>query len=241
MRVLFAAALLPALVLLRYVYKKDKIEKEPKGLIAKLFIFGGLTIISACIIEIAGEAILAQFFEEDSTAFLIVSNFLIVAGAEEGGKYFILKTKTWNSPAFDYSYDAVVYSVAVSLGFAAFENVLYVLSGGLSVALLRALLSIPGHAVFAVYMGYYYGLAKKASVNGRVSSEEANLSMAFISAAFLHGFYDFCLTVNNSMFILVFFVFFIAAVVLAVKKVNKLSREDAPLREMAYYDEYNGY
>ena len=241
MRVLFAAALLPAIILLRYVYNKDKIEKEPKGMIVKLFIFGGLTIISAAIIELVGEAVLGKFFDSGTTPFLIVSNFLIVAGAEEGGKYFILKRQTWNSPEFNYSYDAVVYSVSVSLGFAAFENVLYVLSGGISVALMRAFLSIPGHAVFSVYMGYYYGLAKKASVNGRVSAEETNLSMAFISAAFLHGAYDFCLMMERGIFMVIFFVFFISVVVLAAKKINKLSREDAPLREMPYYEEYRGY
>ena len=241
MRVLFAAAVLPAIILLRYVYKKDKIEKEPKGLIIKLFIFGGLSIISALILELIGDAIAVRLLDSDSTAYHIVSNFLIVAGAEEGGKYVMMKRITWNSPAFDYSYDAVVYAVAVSLGFAAFENVLYVLGGGITVAVMRALMSIPGHAVFAVYMGYYYGKAKKASVNGRVTEAESNLSMAFISSAFLHGFYDFCLTVGNVTFLLVFLVFFIAVVILAARKVNKLSREDAPLRELSYFDVYNGY
>jgi RsiW-degrading membrane proteinase PrsW (M82 family) len=134
-----------------------------------------------------------------------------------------------------------VYAVSVSLGFAAFENVLYVLGGGITVAVMRALLSIPGHAVFAVYMGYFYGKAKKASVNGRVTEAESNLSMAFISSSFLHGFYDFCLTVGNVKFLIVFLVFFIAIVILAARKVNKLSREDAPLREMSYFDVYNGY
>lgn len=242
MRILLAAAILPALLLLLYVYKKDRIEKEPKKLITKLFLFGGLTIISAMIIELTLGYALSMIMTEDSTSYIIIHNFLIIAGAEEGGKYLVLKSETWNSPSFDYSYDAVVYAVSVSLGFAAFENVLYVLGGGLGVALLRAVLSIPGHAVFSVYMGYYYGLAKKASVKGNVSGEESNLSKALIVSSFLHGFYDFCLTMQSSWFILVFFVFFIAIVILAFRKVNKLSYEDAPLNELPYYnDYYNGY
>ena len=242
MRVLLAAAILPAILLLLYVYKKDRIEKEPKKLIAKLFLFGGLTIISAMIIEITSCYLLSRVMSENSVSYLIIENFLIVAGAEESGKYLILKSETWNSPHFDYSYDAVVYAVSVSLGFAAFENVLYVLSGGLGVALLRAVLSIPGHAVFSVYMGYYYGIAKKASVNDKVSVEETNLSKALIVSSFLHGFYDFCLTMESGWFLLIFLVFFILIVIFAFRKVNKLSYEDAPLREMPYYnDYYNGY
>ena len=55
-------ALLPAVILLVMIYRADKIEKEPIGLLAKLFIFGVLTTISAMILETIGCEILNFFF-----------------------------------------------------------------------------------------------------------------------------------------------------------------------------------
>lgn len=238
MKALVAAAVLPAVLLMIYVYRKDKVEKEPANLIIKLVIFGGLTVISAIILELFGSWVLGKFYDDDELTYKLVENFIVVAGVEEGGKYFVLKRKTWNSPEFNYSYDAVVYSVAVSLGFATIENILYVLTGGFTVAVVRALLSVPGHAVFAVYMGYYYGVAKKASVNGRISAEETNRTMAYIVPVILHGFYDFCLSMDSGKFVGIFLLFDVLMVISAAKKVNKLSENDAPLAEQPYYNEY---
>ncbi len=238
MKALVAAAVLPAVLLMIYVYRKDKVEKEPANLIIKLVIFGGLTVISAIILELFGSWVLGKFYDDGELTYKLVENFIVVAGVEEGGKYFVLKRKTWNSPEFNYSYDAVVYSVAVSLGFATIENILYVLTGGFTVAVVRALLSVPGHAVFAVYMGYYYGVAKKASVNGRISAEETNRTMAYIVPVILHGFYDFCLSMDSGKFVGIFLLFDVLMVISAAKKVNKLSENDAPLAEQPYYNEY---
>ena len=57
---LLALAILPAIVLLYVVYKEDKIEKEPIGLLVKLVIFGGLTVISAAILESVFCAVLSS-------------------------------------------------------------------------------------------------------------------------------------------------------------------------------------
>lgn len=69
------------------------------------------------------------------TGWGILLAFLVVAVVEEGTKFFFLHQKTWHSPYFNYRYDAIVYAVFVSLGFAAFENVKYIFNYGLSVAL----------------------------------------------------------------------------------------------------------
>lgn len=71
-----------------------------------------------------------------------------------------LHARTWRNPNFNYRFDGIVYAVFVSLGFAAFENIQYVLHYGLSVALPRAIFAVPGHMSFAVFMGLFYGRAK---------------------------------------------------------------------------------
>ena len=48
------------------------------------------------------------------------------------------------------------------MGFAFVENILYVSQGGMQVAILRTFTAVPAHAMFAVMMGYYAGLAKFA-------------------------------------------------------------------------------
>lgn len=59
--------------------------------------------------------------------------------------------------------DGIIYAVAASLGFATVENIAYVLEGGFAVGVLRAVLSVPGHAFFGALMGFYMGVAKHAS------------------------------------------------------------------------------
>ena len=52
-----------------------------------------------------------------------------------------------------------MHAVFVSLGFAAFENILYVLQYGFSNALMRAVASVPGHTFFGIMLGYYYSFS----------------------------------------------------------------------------------
>lgn len=230
MNYLLALALLPAAALLFYIRKKDKIEQEPMKLIVKLVGFGALSTISAMILEEIGGAIVGAVFPEQSMAYIFLENFFVVALAEESGKLFVLKKCTWKNPEFNYTYDAVVYAVAASLGFAALENVLYVVfMGGLSTALLRAVTAIPGHTVFGVIMGYYYGVAKKWEMQFDQEKAKKYMRHALIVPLLIHGFYDYCLSVESGLMTLVFLVYDIGIVVFAFQLVKKLAREDAPL------------
>ncbi|MBO4877419.1 MAG: PrsW family intramembrane metalloprotease [Ruminococcus sp.] len=228
MSLLLFLALLPAAVLMVYIYLKDKVEKEPIKLLMSLFFFGGLTIVTACIIELVLAIPLKMIFDEGTFPYMLIENFLIVALAEELGKYVVLKKKTWHSPQFDYTFDAVVYAVAVSLGFAAFENVVYVLSGTIGTAIMRGLLAVPGHAIDGVFMGCYYGIARKCRGFGDEEGAKKNLIKAVIIPVLTHGFYDFCIDVTSvsSIFFLVFLAFEVAITFVALKTVKKLSSED---------------
>lgn len=235
MRYLLTAALLPAAALMWYIRKKDKIESEPMGLVMSLVGLGALTTISAVILETMGEFFLGFFLPTSSILYTFLYYFIFVAGSEELGKFVVMKLRTWNSPEFNFTYDAVVYAVAASLGFAALENVLYVFtSGGFSTAILRALTAVPGHAVFGVFMGLHYGAAKRAATRGDSRTADRELRKAYLVPVLLHGFYDFCLSVEGGIWTLIFFVFYITLVIVAFCKVNKLSREDAPVNQDLY-------
>ena len=219
-------AILPAIVLFVLVYRKDRIEKEPLGFLFKLLLGGGITVISAIVIGLLGENLFSAFVSRDTIIFLLIDNFLLTALVEEGGKYFVLKKKTWNSKEFNYSFDAVVYAVTVSLGFALVENILYLIDADLITAVMRGVLSVPGHAIYGIFMGYYYGLAKKYDWKEEFREKKRNLRKALLVPVMLHGFYDFCLEIESDIFYLIFFVFEISLTIIAVRKLHKLSRED---------------
>ena len=82
-RLLIILASLPGILLIVYVYKQDKIEKEPKGLLLKLMLFGVLSIIPAVITEVIGDVVLSLIFEPGSVMYAFIDCFLIVALSEE--------------------------------------------------------------------------------------------------------------------------------------------------------------
>ena len=116
------AALVPAAFLMVQVYRLDRIEKEPPGLLLKLALFGALSGLAAGAIEGALTRVLDVTLG-GSTLRLVLENFLAVALVEEACKRWVVLKFAWNHPAFDYRFDAVVYCVFSALGFAALENI----------------------------------------------------------------------------------------------------------------------
>jgi RsiW-degrading membrane proteinase PrsW (M82 family) len=91
--------------------------------------------------------------------------FLGAALLEEGAKFLLLYYVVREHKDCDSGGDLFSASMLIALGFAALENVFYVLGGGeawLSMAMMRGVLAIPGHAVFGCMMGYF---AARVSVN----------------------------------------------------------------------------
>ena len=185
--ILIAAAVLPAIFLLVHVYRADKLEKEPAPLLISLVLYGIAATFIALVLERAGSFLLGLWFEEGSVAYNAIMYFGIVAFSEEGAKYFLLRRRTWHSAAFNCQFDGVVYAVFVALGFALWENISYVLMYGLSTALVRAVTAVPGHACFGVFMGVWYGLAKRLHGQGRDSASKLCRVLALLLPALLHG------------------------------------------------------
>ena len=186
---LFALALIPVIALLVFIYFKDKNEKEPIGLLIGLFFAGMGSIITAVIIEGIGQLIIdALIYNRAVNVFIFA--MIVVGPAEELGKYAVLRLITWKNKNFNYSYDAIVYAVCASLGFAAIENVGYVFQNGWGTAILRMFTAVPGHTCFAVLMGYFYSKAKYASVTNNKGSYAKNQALSLIIPIVGHGLYD---------------------------------------------------
>ncbi|MBQ9492327.1 MAG: PrsW family intramembrane metalloprotease [Oscillibacter sp.] len=223
------AAVLPAAVLLRYIYCHDTVEPEPPGLLFLLLLSGVLAALLASVLEGIGEAVLKRFFYQGDPLYPVLLAFLVVAVIEEGVKFFFLKRRTWNHPAFNYRFDGVVYSAFVSLGFAAFENVYYIFGYGLSVAVPRALLAIPGHLSFSVFMGMYYGRARLRENRGHHVSALFSLWAGYLIAVFLHGVYDACAMSGTAFATGLFVVFVLLMFAAAWRTIKRESETDRPI------------
>ena len=223
------AAVLPAAVLMFYVYKKDTIEREPWSILWRLILGGCFAAVLAGVLEQFGIGILDSLISPDHPFYTVMLAFLVVAVAEEATKFFFLKRRTWRSPDFNYCFDGIVYSVFVSLGFAGLENIGYVMGYGLSIAPIRALLSIPAHMSFAVYMGYFYGRAKRWQLLGNKGQAMIDQVIGYLLAVFLHGFYDACAMMDNTVATVIFFIFVIVVDISVIYMVKRGSSEDEPL------------
>ena len=190
--VLLLIASAPGFFLAWYFYHRDKYEPEPKLKIIKIFLLGALMVVPAALVEI----ILITIFKLNTQGLLhvFVLAFLIIAPTEELLKYLAVRKWIYNSLEFDEVMDGIVYTVSASLGFATAENIIYVLPLGIQTGILRAFLTVPGHALFGALVGYYIG---KAKFN---RERETSLIIKGIALAILcHGLYDF-LVMSRSIF-----------------------------------------
>lgn len=187
------ASIAPGIALLSYFYLKDRYQTEPLHIVIKTFIFGILLVFPVMVL---------QYGLQEEIEFGTLGKAFIIAGLiEEFFKWFIVYYTVYKHMDFDDPYDGIVYSVAVSLGFATLENFFYLYSFGIQEALMRALLPVSSHALFGVTMGYYLGRAK---FEKSASAGKLLMFYSIVIPAVLHGLYDFILlsTKNHYLWII---------------------------------------
>lgn len=217
------AAVLPVVVLCFFVYIRDP-NKEPLSLLLKIFFLGVLIALPVVVVELA----LDKIFPIDATQtssfiHLLFNVFMGVALVEEVFKWLVVKVFGYNNKEFDEIYDIIVYSVFSSLGFACIENILYVLSNGLSTAITRAIFSIPGHMCFGVIMGYFFSKAKISSLND-MAMRSRNLAFSLLVPSLMHALYDALLFDGQVWSILVFLLLDLMMVIVCICVVISISK-----------------
>ena len=221
---LIAAAVVPAIVLLVKVYRSDRLEPESSGMLWRLVIAGVLSSLVALVEERILVTVLDAAVTKNYALYMFLLYFIIVAYAEESSKYLLLKRNTWNAPEFNCQYDGVVYAVFVSLGFALWENISYVMTYGFRVAIVRALTAIPGHACFGVFMGVFYGIARKYENRRQYRAAQVYRVLSLVLPALLHGAYDYIASTQSSSagFLAFIVILFLVSYVL----VDRMSKQD---------------
>lgn len=220
--ILLAAAVIPAIFLMVKVYRSDRLERESPYMLWSLVRAGIFSSLIAMVAERILSALLGATVS-DNGMYQILLYFIVVAFSEEGAKYFMLRRNSWYSREFNSQYDGVVYAVFVSLGFALWENISYVMHYGFSTAIIRALTAIPGHTCFGVFMGVFYGIARKYANQGNQERSRLYHILSILVPALLHGAYDYIASTQTSTwafvgFIAVMFVFSYMMVVKSAKQ-----------------------
>ena len=179
-------ALLPSALILHYFLKRDAFP-EPRGAIAKTFAWGVASIIPAVVLALILISSVPHVSDGDAAGAFARAAVIAFFGAaipEELFKFAVLFLYCRRLNAFDEPMDGIVYGVTASLGFATLENVLYVLDGGIGLAIMRGFTAVPGHALFGAIMGFYFGLAHL--VPGKHNLYWA----AYLLPVLLHGLYN---------------------------------------------------
>ncbi len=223
-------AVVPALALLLYVRRKDRLEAEPPELIWSLVGLGVVSVLIAFIVELAGLAALKALFRDQHLLFQILHWYLVVGIGEELSKYVVLRARTWKDPHFNCLFDGMVYAVAVSAGFALAENIVYAFRYGAGVLMARGLVSIPAHISFSVFMGAWYSAAKRYAMAGETQKAKRCHALAVLVPAIAHGTFDLMASNTQSTgMIIAFVIFIILMFVIAWRMLKSLADRDTYL------------
>lgn len=207
----------PVFLILFYIYARDRYDKEPIGLVAKVVLFGALTPIPVIVVE---KFLMFIGVNIGLTGYVDVfwNSFIVAGVTEEVFKFLVIFIFIWKHKEFNEKFDGIVYAAFASLGFALVENFLYVIGNGFSVGITRAFTAVPAHAIFGITMGFFFGLAK---------FDKQNQSKLLVATLFvpilLHGFYDFILMSENTLLLLLFIPYLIGMFIFAFRLMKQHS------------------
>ena len=209
-------ALVPSVLIGWYLYKKD-VHKESKGLLVKLFIGGIGSAFLTFVLTILANSVVPGIVPtiDGSVNYNIIGLFIRVmlgiALIEEFSKWFFSYYIGYRSKEFDETYDIILYCGFVALGFATFENILYVFTSDntLQVALLRAITAVPGH--------------KQYELVGNIKLRKKNMILSIAIPMVTHGIYDFLVMSGSGLLIIIWFAFLVFMYIYSMKKLKEVS------------------
>lgn len=160
-----AAAVVPMLFYLLFIWKFDKYEREPFGYVIKHFIWGAIgAIIFSVLFSTVISAIISTFIINEEK--LELFNTIITAPVVEEIMKGIFLFFTVVNKKFDNMTDGIVYGGAIGLGFGMTENFLYFIMYGTTpvswilIVLIRTFFTAVMHCVCTATLGASLGIAK---------------------------------------------------------------------------------
>ena len=202
--IIYILAILPAVLITYYVYKKDYFPENISEVIVTFLLGTSIVLFLHLMIPLVES--FENFYFSDVAKHAYFS-FFRAATLEEVMKFLVVYFYCYKLSSFNEPMDAIVFSTAASLGFAAIENIDYVMTArdeniAFDIAVLRAFSAIPLHAFCGVIMGLFLGLS--------IFSHKNNSKYLFLSLAapiFVHGLYNFILSIGIGFLIYILLIY----------------------------------
>src|SRR5580692_1126924 len=183
--VIGTAAVAPALLILWLVVAADE-RPGPPAKVWTAFFLGAASISSLGLIRTPFVAMLSA--PENPWVAQALHSLFGVALPEESVKILVIAlVSVWRRPFTD-PMDTVVYGAAAGLGFAAYENLAYLVQHAdmwQSLAALRSILTVPFHGALGIIAGAYLAIARSGTALGahRYHRDRARISSYFLMVA----------------------------------------------------------
>lgn len=214
-------AVTPTIALAIGIYLTDRYDREPWYLLLRVFLLGALSVIPVIVVQriLISINIFTGIFSIAFTAF-------IVAGlTEEFFKRSAVIYGAYNNENFNEKLDGIIYAVFSALGFATVENILYVVfryTGNHYVGIMRGLLSVPGHMLFGITMGYYLSLSKYTE---DLQLKSYYYRRSLIIPMILHGLFNFILMAQIPILMVIFIPYIIYLWIVNLRKLNQYTKD----------------
>jgi protease PrsW len=242
------AAVAPALLMLWLVVAAGE-RPGPPAKVWSAFLLGAASISLLGIVRAPFARLLAA--PENLWVAEVLRSVFGVALPEETVKILVIVAVSARRRAFEDPMDTVVYGAAAGLGFAAYENLAYLVQHAemwQSLAALRSVLTVPFHGALGVIAGAYLAMARSGTALGahrhhRDWARISSLVLMVLGPVALHAGFDFPLLtlqqnpdldpslrlVLGSSSVLVGF----SGIAFAARLVRRVSRHHAPRTEIA--------
>ncbi len=207
--------LVPSLIWLYFWLHRDRNKEEPLGLLVLCFLLG------------AGVVLIAGFLQKGTKDLFSDAHVrtFVWAGIEEVLKFVIFYLIAYRNRYNDEIIDSAMYMITIALGFAALENVLYILKPGTTLNVTAGLLtgglrffgSTLLHAIASGFVGIIIGLAPR-----KITTIFMGLGLA--GATFLHGTFNIYILKNDTASFLQIYGFLWVAAIISLIILEKLRR-----------------
>jgi len=234
---------IPSLIWLFYYLRKDT-DKEPRRIIIQVFLLGAISTLWALLAEILFlkglyllgvectdcNGVVPDFLGAVNFKLLSAVSFVILLGLafiEEFIKYAIVKARMIKDSNFDVPVDPMIYLIVGALGFAAAENVGYIISSDpdsvFGILYFRFFTATFLHALASAIVGYFFALSLIHMKNHFIY-----ITIGLILATVLHAVFNlFVLLIEDSEFaflyltgLLVFMYLYVAYMFKSIKKIH---------------------
>lgn len=227
----FCGGFFPALIWLYFWLKEDEKHPEPNALIFRTFLFGMLAVPVAFLMQLTTKFFLPEidiqdlFFINYPIAIISITLWSLI---EEGLKYRAAKVGGLMTRENDEPVDSMVYMITAALGFAALENMLFlmspILAGDTTVAFITGNMRFIGATLVHVASSSIVGLFLALSFYRNKKFKKRYLIVGITLATTLHTIFNSFIIRAESFTLVGFFLIWVVIIflIIAFEKIKRI-------------------